>query len=99
MISSSSSVRREEIDHTSRQIDAQVKILTSVGKLREAIHKWTLAGGSDYILSIVDKGYGIPFKQVPKKSFLNNNKSSREHVDFVETEIRVVFQRLKKYLQ
>ena len=56
-------------------------------------------GASDYILSIVDKGYGIPFKQVPKKAFLNNNKSSREHVDFVETEIRVVFQRLKKYLQ
>jgi hypothetical protein len=39
MVSSSSSVRREEIDHTSRQIDTQVKILTPVGKLREAIHK------------------------------------------------------------
>jgi hypothetical protein len=50
-------------------------------------------------LSIVDKGYGIPFKQVHKKAFLNNNKSSRENVDFVEAEIRVVFQRLKKYLQ
>jgi hypothetical protein len=32
-------------------------------------------------------------------AFLNNNKSSRENVEFVETEIRVVLQRLKKYLQ
>ena len=87
VVSSSSSVRREEIDQTSRQIDTQVKILTPVGKLRETIHKWKLAGASDYILSIIDKGYGIPFQQVPKKAFLNNNKSSRENVDFVETEI------------
>ena len=65
VVSSSSSVRREEIDQTSRQIDTQVKILTPVGKLREAIHKWKLAGASDYILSIIDKGYGIPFQQVP----------------------------------
>jgi hypothetical protein len=42
VVSSSSSVRREEIDQTSRQIDTQVKILTPVGKLREAIHKWKL---------------------------------------------------------
>ena len=92
LVSSSSSVRREEIDHTSRQIDTQVKILTPVGKLREAIHKWKLAGASDYILCIVDKGFDIPFKQVPKKAFLNNNKSSRENVDFVETEILVTLQ-------
>jgi hypothetical protein len=45
-------------------------------------------GASDYILSIVDKGYGIPFKQDHKKAFLNNNKSSRENVDFVEAEIK-----------
>ena len=87
VVSSSSSVRREEIDQTSRQMDTQVKILTPVGKLREAIHKWKLASASDYILSIIDKGYGIPFQQVPKKAFLNNIKSSRENVDFVETEI------------
>ena len=68
-------------------MDTQVKILTPVGKLREAIHKWKLAGASDYILSIIDKGYGIPFQQVPKKAFLNNIKSSGENVDFVETEI------------
>ena len=67
--SSSSSVRREEIDHTSRQIDTPVKILTPVGKLREAIHKWKLAGASDYILCIVDKGFDLSFNQVPKKAF------------------------------
>jgi hypothetical protein len=83
VVSSSSSVRREEIDQTSRQIDTQVKILTPVGKLREAIHKWKLAGASDYILCIVDKGFDISFKQVPKKALTESFTNQKTRLTIV----------------
>lgn len=82
-----SSVRCEVIDVMCRQVNTEVKILTPVGKLKGVIHKWQQAGASDYILSVIERGYGIPFKRIPCTVFLENNKSSRDNVEFVESEI------------
>jgi hypothetical protein len=41
-------------------------LITPVGKLKGAIHKWKNIGTSIYILQVIEKGYGIPFKEIPQ---------------------------------
>ena len=84
--SSNCSLERDGQFQPSRQ-STQVKIITPVGQLKQAIHKWQEVGASEYILRVIDRGYGIPFKKVPETVFLKNNKSSRENSKFVLDEI------------
>ena len=42
-------------------------LITPIGKLKGAIHKWKNIGTSIYILQVIERGYGIPFKEIPKK--------------------------------
>jgi hypothetical protein len=41
-------------------------LITPVGKLKGTIDKWKNIGTSNYILQIIERGYGIPFKEIPK---------------------------------
>jgi hypothetical protein len=38
---------------------------------------------SQFVQSIVQDGYKIPFRSIPETCFLANNKSARDHLDFV----------------
>ena len=61
---------------------------SSVGKLNDRISQWRLATNSFYILDVIENGYKLPFKDIPEKVVLKNNKSARENPSFVLNEFQ-----------
>lgn len=55
-----------------------VKVVSPVGRLKNCLPKWQQATDSRYILDVVENGYKLPFKEIPSRVFLRNNKSARE---------------------
>ena len=45
---------------------------------------WRPIGAPDFILSIIENGYTLPFISFPLAVKLRNNKSARLHADFVD---------------
>ncbi|CAG2243831.1 unnamed protein product [Mytilus edulis] len=80
-------LERERIEQVSSQLTVNSSLLTPVGKLKKSIHKWRDIDTSMYILSVIEKGYGIPFKVLPDNVILRNNKSARDNGEFVIGEI------------
>lgn len=55
------------------------------GKIHEKVEFWKeVLDPSDYVLNIIENGYGLPFVNEPPAFFAKNNKSSLENNDFVE---------------
>jgi hypothetical protein len=79
-------LKRKHIEQVSNHLTVNKGVITPVGKLKGAIHKWENIGTSIYILQVIEMGYGIPFKEIPKIVVLRNNKSAI-NVDFVKNEI------------
>lgn len=57
------------------------------GRLKQNSHAWRSITDNEHILSIVENGYRIPFKQLPDVQKSKNNKSARDNPDFVKSEI------------
>ena len=57
-------------------------------RLKKNISCWKKAGADQYILSVIDNGYKIPFKETPDSFHAKNNKSARDNPDFVTKEIK-----------
>ena len=53
------------------------------GRLREHSQYWRDIGCNKTILDVIENGYRIPFLDNPPGIFLNNNRSARDHGDFV----------------
>ena len=53
------------------------------GRLREKIQYWKDIGANETILQIIQEGYRIPFLENPLGVFLSNNRSARDHKEFV----------------
>lgn len=62
-------------------------IVTPVNSLRNHIKSWQEVNANDYILSVIDQGYKLPFKTFPVDVFLDNNKSAKDNAAFVRDEI------------
>ena len=63
------------------------KPISVVGRLRKRSAFWESIGASDYVLSVIRKGYVIPIKGEVKGVFLKNNRSSRSNPEFVQKSI------------
>lgn len=57
------------------------------GRLRKSISFWKSIGTSDFIIDVIENGYKIPLVSQPESVFLRNNKSAREHSNFVDCAI------------
>ena len=53
------------------------------GRLKSSVPFWRSIGASKFILDIVEYGYKLPFLHSPPVEFLQNNKSSSLHSEFV----------------
>ena len=62
-------------------------ILQVKGSLRRNISFWHDVGAPEFILSIIQDGYRLPFKTIPSGNVLNNNMSSLHYPKFVEETI------------
>ena len=54
------------------------------GNLKNNLVFWRSIGAPDFILSIIENGYRLPFISFPLAVKLRNNKSARIHADFVD---------------
>ena len=69
-------------------IKSSLSSLQIKGNLRRNVEYWekTLKA-SPFILSIIQQGYKIPFRYLPPSFEMKNNKSAKEHSEFVESSI------------
>ena len=58
------------------------------GNLRRNLEFWKCIGTSKFIISIIERGYMLPFLSLPEPAVFRNNRSSLAHADFVEDAIR-----------
>ena len=58
--------------------------LSVKGNLKNNLGFWRSIGAPDFILSIIENGYRLPFISFPLAVKLRNNKSARLHADFVD---------------
>ena len=59
-------------------------------RLKGAAHEWRKVGTSSYILSVIEEGYKIPFKEMPPNQKCRNNRSARDNPEFVSKEIKIL---------
>jgi hypothetical protein len=65
-----------------------VSVNTSVkGSLKAHSAWWNNNFNNAYVLNIINNGYDLPLISLPEPSFINNNKSARDHPEFVTAEI------------
>ena len=62
-------------------------VLQVKGSLRRNISFWHDIGAPEFILSIIQDGYRLPFETIPSGNVLNNNMSSLHYPKFVEEAI------------
>lgn len=74
-------------DTMSQEVSSQ-EVVTPVGRLKNCISKWEQATNSKYILDVVQNGYKLPLKENPTNVCLRNNKSARENLYFVKSEVQ-----------
>ncbi|CAH3127943.1 unnamed protein product [Porites lobata] len=58
--------------------------LSVKGNLKNNLGFWRSIGAPDFILSIIENGYRLPFISFPLAVKRGNNKSARLHADFVD---------------
>jgi hypothetical protein len=67
------------------EIDVECKLLPNPkGNLKKHLGFWREIGTSQFILSVIDVGYMLPFVYFPKPANLINNKSAERNKEFVD---------------
>ena len=67
--------------------------ISVVGRLKRHLPYWRSINCSAYILDVLTKGYVIPVLGEVESAILRNNKSSRDHPEFVRHEIDELLQK------
>ena len=58
--------------------------LSPVGRLKSRYGKWADITSNGFILSVIEDGYKISFKEMPESVDLENNKMARDSIEFVK---------------
>ena len=74
-------------NHKFKYSQQRIAEISLVGRLRSGISFMKYKGASKFSISVMEKGYTIPFHRNPPGVFLKNNASSRAKVVFVQNEI------------
>ena len=70
-----------------QRVSTDTSSVSPYNRLKNCKDKWEQAGSDPYIMSVIEEGYKIPFKQIPSTKRSNNNKSARDNPEFVTAEI------------
>ena len=73
--------------------DDSQKVLSPIGRLQNCVSKWKEATNSKYIVDVVENGYKLPLKEQPSSVCLRNDKSARENLPFVRSEVQSLSQK------
>lgn len=69
------------------------QVVSPIGRLRNCFSKWQQATNSRFILNVIQDGYRLPLKETPCSIVLKNNKSARENLTFVYTEVQSLLEK------
>ena len=58
-------------------------LISPFKRLKQCKQKWQEAGADTYIMSVIEEGYKIPFKELPERVKAKNNRSARDNPEFV----------------
>ena len=72
---------------TFEQYERDDSDISVVGSLANHASFWEDIGAPQYIRNIIENGYSIPLKYLPKAIYLKNNATSRNEPEFVRTAI------------
>ncbi|XP_033758108.1 uncharacterized protein LOC117340457 [Pecten maximus] len=87
-ISSIFDTKHVELNDISTVSAVRVKrAISPFGRLNKCLAYWKGTGASDSVLSVIADGYKLPFKEIPPNVRLRNNKSARDNLQFVNTEV------------
>ena len=79
-----------EIEH---ECELETVVTPSVkGRLKEHITFWIKIGAPNFVLSVIQEGYKIPFIEIPPVAYLRNSMSTLRHKDFVQQAISELLQ-------
>ena len=74
-------------EYVGRKLSTNVSVPGNIGK-EEFEDFWiNKLNPSDLVKEVVTEGYKLPFKQIPLPSFEGNNRSVKNDMSFVKTEI------------
>ena len=73
----------EDIYRRDWEVSTGTEAVIVKGRLRRNIQYWRDIGCNKTILEVIGEGYRIPFYKSPPSVFLRNNRSARDHKDFV----------------
>ena len=62
--------------------------ISPVGRLKDRVHVWDQLSVDRYIRDVIVNGYKLPFKELPEKVILDNNRSAKDNPEFVSCEIQ-----------
>ncbi|XP_060597608.1 uncharacterized protein LOC132751470 [Ruditapes philippinarum] len=68
-------------------------VISPVGRLKAHASKWRSINGDSFIVDVIENGYKLPFRNIPSKVMLKNNKSARDNPSFVTTEIECLLEK------
>ena len=69
-----------------------VSTLSVKGRLKRHVEFWRNIWALDFDISVIEKGYKIPFIEVPPVAYLRNNKSALQHDNFAQQAISELLQ-------
>ena len=72
--------------HCDDSLEEQCSV-SIAGRLEKFYEKWKAVTDDLYILKVVKEGYRLPLKESPPHVVLNNNKSARDNMSFVQEEV------------
>ena len=85
--------KKVNIDSLSDLSNKSENIQSPVGRLKSCVSHWITAGANRYILSVIQDGYRIPFKELPESAVLRNSRSARDNPSFVSLEIQSLLEK------
>jgi hypothetical protein len=63
---------------------------TVKGSLLRHLSWWRTNINNEFIVNTVAQGYRLPLLEVPSASEIHNNKSARDHLEFVSAELKTL---------
>lgn len=84
---SCSSASESNIEPRYGTCKSDATLVSPVGRLKDHVQTWSDVSENQYILHVIANGYKLPFKQIPERARLCNNKSARGNPVFVQKEI------------
>ena len=68
-------------------VETESGMVSTIARLKNRLQYRELCNANEHIITVIEKGYRIPFRTLPEDFVLKNNRSALDNGVFVESEI------------